>query len=250
MGMVVDVSNDIVGNVRGIPPDIGAYENTLNSRRVTTIRVPQDESTIQAGINAATRGDTVLVADGVYTGRSNVSLDFMGKSITVKSVNGAQSTIVDCQGQNTRGFYFRNGETEISALDGFTVTNGSGVYCSNSSPTIVNCIISNNQAQNGAGIVCYSSSSPVIINCIFTDNQSQNGGGIYCENSSPSLTNCMIVGNQAGSNGGGFFCNNSSLNIINCTVTENRAKSGGGIYGISNALLTVTNTILWVISHR
>ena len=245
MGMVVDVSNDIVGNVRGIPPDIGAYENTLNSRRVTTIRVPQDESTIQAGINAATRGDTVLVADGVYTGRSNVSLDFMGKSITVKSVNGAQSTIVDCQGQNTRGFYFRNGETEISALDGFTVTNGSGVYCSNSSPTIVNCIISNNQAQNGAGIVCYSSSSPVIINCIVTDNQSQNGGGIYCENSSPSLTNCMIVGNQAGSNGGGFFCNNSSLNIINCTVTENRAKSGGGIYGISNALLTVTNTILW-----
>ena len=245
MGTVVDVSNDIEGNVRGIPPDIGAYENALNTRLVTTIRVPQDKSTIQAGINAATRGDTVLVADGVYTGKSNVSLDFIGKSITVKSVNGASSTIIDCQGQNTRGFYFRNGETEISVLDGFTVTNGNGVYCNNSSPTIVNCTMTNNQAQNGAGIVCYSNSSPTIINCVLTNNQAQNGAGVYCENSSPNFTNCTIAGNHADSNGGGVFCNNSALTVINCTITENQAKSGGGIYGISNVLLTVINTILW-----
>ena len=245
MGTVVDIPTDIEGNVRGVPPDIGAYESVLDTRLVTTIRVPQDKSTIQAGINAATRGDMVLVADGVYTGRSNVSLDFMGKSIIVRSVNGAASAIVDCQNQNTRGFYFRNGETQTSVLDGFTITNGSGIFCSNSSPTIVNCTITNNQAQNGAGIVCYNSSSPTITSCIITDNQAQSGAGVYCEKSSPNLTNCTIIGNRADSNGGGVFCNNSLLIIINCTITNNQAQSGGGIYGTNNVLLTVINTILW-----
>ena len=245
MGTVVDVPHDIEGNVRGVPPDIGAYENALGTRVVTTVRVPQDKLTIQAGINAALRGDIVLVDDGVYIGKGNVSLDFMGKSIVVKSANGAAFTIIDCQKKNTRGIYFRNGETEVSVLDGFTIINGSGVFCDNSSPTIVSCTITNNLAQNGAGIVCYNSSAPTVTNCTLTYNQAQNGAGVYCEKSTLNLTNCTIFGNRADSNGGGVFCSDSLLTVINCTITDNQAPSGGGIYGINNMLLTVINTILW-----
>jgi hypothetical protein len=56
-----------------------------------TLRVPGDYSTIQLAINAATHGDTVLVAPGVYFELIN----FGGKNITVASELGPDVTIID-----------------------------------------------------------------------------------------------------------------------------------------------------------
>jgi hypothetical protein len=92
-----------------------------------TIRVPTDYPTIQAGIDAAAGGDIVIVADGTFVGSGNKDLDFNGKAITVKSENGPENCIIDCQG-NGRGFYFHSGETQSSVLSGFTITNGSADY--------------------------------------------------------------------------------------------------------------------------
>ena len=58
---------------------------------------------IQDGIDNASYGDTVLVADGIYNGYGNIDLDFKGKAITVISKNGATATIIDCE-QLGRGF--------------------------------------------------------------------------------------------------------------------------------------------------
>ena len=117
-----------------------------------TIHVPIDQPNIQAGIDAALEGDTVLVADGTYKGSGNKNLDFKGKAITVQSKNGPDSTIIDCEGDGS-GFYFHSGEQEDSIVSGLTIKNGhgiegifylidgGGIYCENSSPTIDNCII-------------------------------------------------------------------------------------------------------------
>ena len=147
------------------------------------IHVPGDQPTIQAGIDAATDGDTVLVADGTYRG-FNRDLDFMGKAIIVQSENGPEGCIIDCQ-RKGRGFYFNSGEGRNSVVKGFTITGGgsaageqvwgAGIYCYYSSPTIVNNVIAGNVAYGNQAL----------------------GGGIYLYNSSALILNNIIFGNSA-----------------------------------------------------
>ena len=112
-----------------------------------------DYTTIQDGITASVAGDTVLLAAGTYTGVGNRDIDFLGKAITVTSESGPDVTIIDCETLG-RGFYFHNGESEDAFVSGFTITNGrvrdqgGGIYCINSSPTIIDCIIINNIATS------------------------------------------------------------------------------------------------------
>jgi hypothetical protein len=62
-----------------------------------TLKVPADYPTIQAAVDAAVSGDTVLLADGVYTGSGNCEV-VVAKSISVVSENGPDNT--DCNDRN------------------------------------------------------------------------------------------------------------------------------------------------------
>lgn len=217
------------------------------------IHVPGDYLTIQAGIDAASDGDTVLVADGIYNGVGNKNLDFKGKAITVTSENGAETCIIDCEADG-RGFIFQSGEGEESVVSGFTLKNGSvddggGILCNNSSPTITNNIITNNLAAwAGGGIDCSWGSSATITNNTITKNRANGhgGGGIFLEKSSPIIDNNIITNNSAAANGGGIFCyNNSSPNITNNNLSDNSADWGGGIRCYANGPSPIiTNNII------
>jgi hypothetical protein len=196
--------------------------------------VPGVYPTIQAAIDDASDGDTILVADGRYTGEGNCDIDFHGKAITVRSENGPENCIVDCQFQG-RGFDFHSGEDENSVLDGFTITNGSpgefggGIKCTASSPTIVNCIITRNIAQIYGGGICNSyNSAPILTNCTFSENSakstndkpSSGGGMCNLENSSPKVSNCIFSENSA-TEGSGMYNENSSPALAGCTFSGN-----------------------------
>jgi hypothetical protein len=84
------------------------------------------KKTIQAGIDVASNGDTVIVADGTYVGANNTNVIFNGKAITLRSKNGPADCIVDLQNTSVPAFRLISGEGPNTVLDGFTVMKCSG----------------------------------------------------------------------------------------------------------------------------
>jgi parallel beta-helix repeat protein len=235
-----DGSNDATGSPTS--------DNTLIV--IDTLDVPNEYSTIQSAINAASDGDTVLVADGIYY----ENINFNGKAITVRSVNGASATIID-GGGNGSVVVFTSGETSASVLNGFTLQNGSGtynygggIYISNSSPTITNCIISGNTVSlDGGGIyLTGSSTSATIENTTISSNIARFGGGISLRNSATvTITSSTISSNTANVyDGGGIHLNGSTVNIYKSIISGNTARYGGGIAAENGATTMIKNTII------
>ena len=239
------------------------------------IKIPGAVSTIQAGIDLASNGDTVLVAKGTYSGPGNRDLDFGGKLITVLSVDGLDSTIIDCEGTELdphRGFIFTNGENSSAIVDGFKIINGyapqeggvhrgGAVYCENSSPNIRYCKFDQCHAEQGGAVYAsncqsefyyclytnittdaegtfYCNASDITLNInVFENNTAGLGGGVYALNSDLNLTDVRFEQNYADS-GGGLYSENATLDYYSCEFIENSAIDGGGIYssGLSSSL--------------
>jgi len=217
--------------------------------------VPADHETLQEAIDAATNGDTITVEPGTYAGEYNKNLDFNGKSITLICDSESAACTIDCENSG-RGVYFYNNEDENTILSGFIITNGNvskmggGILCVSSSPTITNCVITNNVARwarggNGGGIAC-KDASPKIYNTTIQYNEANyNGSGIYCRgNSNPVLDSCVISNNSKALYGGGISAHEqSNLTIINSMLYGNSALQGGG--GLScTSSPTIQNSVI------
>ena len=212
---------------------------------------------IQDAIDDASPGDVINVAAGTYD-----------ESITLEGgvqVLGAGADVTTIDGSTARSgqpAYHVVVGANNAALDGFTVTGGNangtgnyrrggGMYNSNSSPTVTDCIFEGNSADSGGGMY-NSNSSPTVTNCIFEGNSAGSGGGMSNYQSSPTVTNCIFEGNSATTFGGGMYNHlNSSPMVTNCIFSGNSAGnppqigSGGGMCNVNSSSPTVTNCIFW-----
>jgi hypothetical protein len=84
------------------------------------------KKTIQAGVNASSDGDSVIVADGVYAGAGNTSIDPGGRAITLASRNGPADCIIDVDFTTSPAFECISGEGRNTVIDGFTVLKCAG----------------------------------------------------------------------------------------------------------------------------
>jgi hypothetical protein len=214
-----------------------------------TIHIPADQPTIQAGINAASNGDTVLVAPGTYY----ENLDFKGKAITVTSSAGPATTVID--GSSTGpAVAFKTGETSSSAISGFAIQHGGSfsvavgsIYLHSSTPTILNNIIT---LSNCWGIDS-NYSAPLIQNNTISATQDPHGscsfgggsaiivrGGIHNLYNQSGVQSGLILGNtiennvesgfeDAGGNGGAGIAVWGGAPIIENNIIRNNSSPGG-----------------------
>lgn len=199
---------------------------------------------IQDGIDAAFAGEIVLVTNGVYAsgGKATtgglVSRVVLDKALTVTSVNGYLATVI----QGARDPISTNGPlavrcawlTDGAILNGFTLRNGA---------TRTNSGFVGNPPESGGGAWC-NSPNGVLSNCLLTNNSAAWGAGIIYG----TLNNCLVVNNAVSYPGYGAGCYWATLN--NCTVRNNYIYTpfygsifhGAGIYnGILRNCIVVYN---------
>jgi hypothetical protein len=203
----------------------------IQTLATATVRlVPQQYSTIQSAISAASNGDIVVVDQGTYSGDGNTNLDFHGKAIIVISQVDPNNpdpavianTVIDCGsdvnlppdssqepggGTANRAFRFHSGEGSNSKVIGFTIRNG---YTRGPKGA-------DGEINFGGGD--YWDTPPYIFREVPIGNPDERapyalngdgefghgyGGAILCQNaSSPTIKHCVITNNTVtGAHGG------------------------------------------------
>lgn len=161
------------------------------------------------------------------------------------------STMVSHEGG---GIYCQDGSSP--SIIGCVVTSnvvdghGGGIACvEGSSPFIADCTITLNTtggAYSGGGIYC-TDGSPDIVECVISENWGGTGGGVYVEYQNPDLSACTIVNNTTDTYGGGIFCKSGATGaqVAECLIASNTAGyGGGGIWTtVSDMTLVISNII-------
>jgi predicted outer membrane repeat protein len=226
-----------------------------------------DVPTIQAALDASASGDTVLLADGTFTGAGNRDLNFRGRAVLLASQSqSADACILDVQASPNnlhRGILCSSGEGPGTVVEDLTITHGhaqvgaavlmlatsprfrrvvfaenstsaaGAVYALNGSPDFEDCVFRDNVTPLGSGgaFYCKFGGTPRFTGCKFFDNQARFGGAAYCrENASPAFEHCVWVGNHAYSGGALMGADGTHPVLTDNTFDGNRGGIGGAIH--------------------
>ena len=221
-----------------------------------------DFGTIQAALDASTNGDTIIVlpSAGAPGGAYVENIVFPARAVTLRSINPEDPAIVAgtvIYGDKAEPVVtFAEGTPPEAALEGFTITNGSGtsrgpysncgggMFLSSSSPRIANNTIADNRAHCGGGL-CLTNSSPTIENNTISYNYAEYCGGLCVMGGSPTIRHNTLRGNGSGDgDGGGLYLSDSFATIADNTIADNHTfESGGGLYVEGGAPVIANNTI-------
>jgi len=174
-------------------------------------------------------GDTMKVGPGIYYVNA---LSFRGKNFTLSSVNGPESTILDGSRGTSHGVYFDH--ISFAVLDGFTIQNckSRGVEVNQSSPTLQNLIVKNNQSIGIYFVNSYVQES-MVQNCIIHDHPVS---GLVVNTAKVRMENVTVVKNAYA----GIACIES---VSRCDIRNSILAFNGweGVNSKNNAQILLLN---------
>ncbi len=229
-------------------------------------------------MDAASAGDEIRVAAGIYTGVNNqgglAQVVYINKTVTIRGGYTAANwttpdpeanpTTLDAQGlgrvlvitgtiaPTVEGLQITGGDT--AGLGGTWWGDGGGIYVNNATALISGSVVLSNTATVAGGGIYNTGGSLAVSNCTVISNTALalgvgGGGGIYNSNGSLVISHCTVVSNTAlavGIWGGGGGINNDhgSLAVHNSVIRHNSAvDSGGGIFS-SGGALTILDSVI------
>jgi parallel beta-helix repeat protein len=134
---------------------LSAFIPARTAQAAAVLQVPGQYGTIQAAVQAASAGDTIIVATGTY--RESILID---KGVTLRSASGPRDTILRSATENGYTLYGRYAPG--LTIDGFTIespSSGDGVYIEESP----NCRVLNNISTGGLAKIIVASSPDSVV---------------------------------------------------------------------------------------
>jgi len=202
----------------------------------TIINVPGDSATIQAGINGASNGDTVLVQPGTYI-----------ENVTFNATNLVLSSL-----------YLITGDTSYistTIIDGDSVGSVISIpYGQDTTAHVVGFTLQNGNAQEGGGICCNLAGATIRDNIIQQNIANIAGGGIYCHGAQTKIRNNKINNNtvlQYGYGyhaGAGILLTNCSGSVLEGNIIESNVAysgSGGGLLVYNSTCIINDNVFIY-----
>jgi hypothetical protein len=185
-----------------------------------TIHVPVDYATIQAAVDAASDGDTIIVAPGTYEENINLA----GKAITLRSVDPEDPNVVKAtilKEHDGTVITFNSGEGSDTIIDGLTIQGifdheiwVHGIVIVDSGPTISRCII-----RDFDRVLLITNGSPTISDTRFEYNVLMAGSGV---------DSMIDIGG-------------SDVTMLRCTFEEN--LSADGFISVGHSSLTIEDSL-------
>lgn len=212
--------------------------------------------TLQAAINEAENGDTVVLTKDVTENiniNKSITLDLNGKTLT----GLGDDSVVTITGSDTKVTVTSSAEEKGVITGGNNPSNGGGFSIQDATVNLHNLSITENKAIGigGAGSECtggggiYAKDANLTLDNVHVyentadleEHEAADGGGILSIGGALTIkNNSVIENNTAIDDGGGICASNTLVNIEASVIQDNHSLYGGGLYVTGKNSCTIT----------